>query len=796
MSLPHSLIDAHGQPIPIGRQLGSAGGEGAVYAVSSDPTVAVKIYHLDKRKPEVFEKLRAIIAVSNAKLLSVTAWPKSIVLDASSRAAVGFTMPLLADFKLIQELYNPVQRLKVFPRAGWAFQVRAAANLAAAFDEIHQVGCLMGDVNERNEMVTDKALVRLIDCDSCQIQANGKQYLCEGGVAHYTPPELQGKSLRGLVRTVNHDRFGLAVLIYQLLFVGKHPYMGLHKDDASFDQLIAQFRFAQGPAARSVGMELPPYTPTFADIPSEIGALFRRSFERGSELGNRPNAKDWHSALGALEQNIIKCTADAGHQYWKGAGGCTWCRLASHGGPEYYFGVDASTSSFEVDHARLNQILARLNRLQLFDLSHEHSSRNNMASVVPKPVPDYFTRLYQSCMDLRKKHQEDQERERVREAQEDADRKQREKQLKDSLARKVEERSRPFMPRLREMAEVAAAEESDRSLIRRILLGVTIAGALLIPLGLYKALFALIGLVVSVGFGSWLAVYISITRSTPAHRELSRGRRQIRQIEREGSDEFRRAQEAETVEKEKLQKARESRRKHSEQRIKEADDAYQAKWDQELQARCRILDLATSEANRLIDARRVATEKYVTSYREITATVHSLARDFRKLASQYEDELRRLLAMAEKAAKLRHMRLHLIADAEIDKIGAGRKQVLAASGICTAADIEEDKIRMIKGFGDTLTWNLIAWKEEIERQFRFSPSPSSSSPEQRALGMTYYSRQKQMFAELERHLSSLSTLGPATQDSIQKLNKELVAVQARVEQAKADVKLLQDAAKG
>ena len=52
---------------------------------------------------------------------------------------------------------------------------------------------------------------------------------------------MQGKPLRGLIRTENHDRFGLAVLIYQLLFVGRHPCAGVYRGagDPSFEELIA-----------------------------------------------------------------------------------------------------------------------------------------------------------------------------------------------------------------------------------------------------------------------------------------------------------------------------------------------------------------------------------------------------------------------------------------------------------------------------------------------------------------------------------------------------------------------------
>jgi hypothetical protein len=49
--------------------------------------------------------------------------------------------------------------------------------------------------------------------------ANGKRFACEVGVETFTPPELQGKNLREVVRTANHDNFGLAIMVFLLLFI-------------------------------------------------------------------------------------------------------------------------------------------------------------------------------------------------------------------------------------------------------------------------------------------------------------------------------------------------------------------------------------------------------------------------------------------------------------------------------------------------------------------------------------------------------------------------------------------------
>ena len=222
------FVDTHGCPVSLDRKLAS-GGEGTVFTVASNSTFVAKIYH-HAPTAQTVEKLTAMLRLANPRLLALAAWPMELLYRSGTRTLAGClrrasAQRVSADPAPLQSCSVPLT--SYFPRAGWNFQVRAAANLTAAFDEVHGAGCLVGDVNQSNVVVSSDALVRLIDCDSFQVRANGKAYLCEVGVAQYTPPELQGKSLRGLVRTENHDRFGLAVLIYQLLFVGRHPYAGV-----------------------------------------------------------------------------------------------------------------------------------------------------------------------------------------------------------------------------------------------------------------------------------------------------------------------------------------------------------------------------------------------------------------------------------------------------------------------------------------------------------------------------------------------------------------------------------------
>src|SRR5262245_20265185 len=135
------LIDTSGRTVTLERQLAS-GGEGAVFTLPNDQSLVAKVYHKPPTQ-QTAEKLAAMVRLANPQIRDLAAWPVGLLFDARARRLAGFLMPRLKDIEPIQALYNPVQRLKCFPRAGWNFQVRAAMNLAAAFDEVHKIGCLV-----------------------------------------------------------------------------------------------------------------------------------------------------------------------------------------------------------------------------------------------------------------------------------------------------------------------------------------------------------------------------------------------------------------------------------------------------------------------------------------------------------------------------------------------------------------------------------------------------------------------------------------------------------------------------
>src|SRR5262249_49367158 len=156
--------------------------------------------------------------------------------------------------------------------------------------------------------------------------------LCEVGVSTHTPPELQGRPFKGVTRTSNHDAFGLAVLVFQLLFLGRHPFSGRYigSGDMSLEKAISEFRFAYGPGAQSRQMQPPPRTLALEAVSAPVAQLFEKAFsEIAARQNNRPTARDWIAALDTLYKQLQACTLHPGHRYYQHLRSCPWCQLDS-----------------------------------------------------------------------------------------------------------------------------------------------------------------------------------------------------------------------------------------------------------------------------------------------------------------------------------------------------------------------------------------------------------------------------------------------------------------------------------
>jgi DNA-binding helix-hairpin-helix protein with protein kinase domain len=317
-----------GAVVSLGAKLG-AGGEGVVFRIVEEPASVAKIYSepLDARQ---VAKLQAMVAAGDDPLRRVAAWPTAMLY--SGARPVGFTMPLLAAQRPLHELLGPRSRHELFPSANWSFLIHTARNLARAFVVLHERDVVVGDVNSNNIVVCGDSTARLIDCDSFQFPAPGALFRCNVGVADYQPPELQHANFAGVDRRPEHDRFGLAVVIFQLLFVGKHPFAGILPPDVPGDGAIganiAARRYFYSAEARRRGLRPPPGSPTLAALTPEIAALFAHAFT--GEAARRPSPGEWEIALDDLERRVVRCARDPIHRHLRDRH-CPWCSLAKRG---------------------------------------------------------------------------------------------------------------------------------------------------------------------------------------------------------------------------------------------------------------------------------------------------------------------------------------------------------------------------------------------------------------------------------------------------------------------------------
>lgn len=343
-----TLHDGSGRPVAVGQELGR-GGEGAVFDVAHDPGLVAKVYH-GSVEPQKVAKLRAMARIGDAELFKIAAWPTGTLHDRPGGVLRGILMPKVTGHREIHQLYGPAHRKHYFPAADWSFLIHAAMNCAAAFETVHDHGHVIGDVNQGGVLVSAQGTVRLIDCDSFQVRENGQLYYCVVGVPQYTPPELVGSDFRSTPRTRHHDCFGLALLIFHLLFMGRHPFAGRFsgQGDMTIERAISEGRFAFSRSAASYQMAAPPHSLNMDAVSPRLAGLFERAFARGATT--RPLAAEWRAALKDVKDSLQRCTEEAAHVFPRGLASCPWCRLEEAGGPAFFLSAKPLTADFDAGY--------------------------------------------------------------------------------------------------------------------------------------------------------------------------------------------------------------------------------------------------------------------------------------------------------------------------------------------------------------------------------------------------------------------------------------------------------------
>ncbi len=325
-----------GESITTGKELGR-GGEGVVYSAAEHTDIVAKIYHADSRTKEREAKLaamvlsvpdNAVIDSENGQHVAI-AWPIALLYEQG--AFMGFTMPKVVNSPDIFRAIIPKLRSTHFPQLDWRHQHRIAQNLTAALIGLHAKGHVMGDINQKNVLVTANTLTTLVDCDSFQITTEqGQIFRCTVGVPEYTAPELQGKILSEVDQTIADDLFGKAVIIFQLLMEGFHPFSGVPVDKHfSIAGKMDLYCIQEGifPFIENGQFLAPPHAPQFNVLHPDLQRLFIRCFFSGHHNPQlRPSAKEWFRALTVAYEDLVQCSTLPDHWHASHVGHCPWCK--------------------------------------------------------------------------------------------------------------------------------------------------------------------------------------------------------------------------------------------------------------------------------------------------------------------------------------------------------------------------------------------------------------------------------------------------------------------------------------
>lgn len=327
----HRVITARTrQPLTLAKRIGG-GGEGDVFTVMERPGTLAKIYH--KTVDGVLDaKLTHLTSRNVPALKAVSAWPEDRILHPRG-GTVGFLMPAVIDAKPLHELMTPKLRRKEFPSASFNQLVEVALAVAKAIEAFHGEDLVVGDINGKNILVRSSGSVCLIDIDSIQV-GDGRQFPCNVGFPEYTPPELQGLKLSEHRRSKDSDRFGLSVVVFQLLAMGRHPFDGtrLTRETAIKRHVSA---FAWAPFWRT--RPLAPVGLRTEDLfDKRIAELFGNAFAVSARFTGRPTAKEWADALAHYQTNLNACAANPAHQYPMRLRQCPWCELERKGKPSAF----------------------------------------------------------------------------------------------------------------------------------------------------------------------------------------------------------------------------------------------------------------------------------------------------------------------------------------------------------------------------------------------------------------------------------------------------------------------------
>ncbi|HNQ49525.1 MAG TPA: hypothetical protein PKI22_08940 [Hydrogenophilus thermoluteolus] len=272
-----------GETVTLSDKPFARGGEAEVYDVPKYPNAVVKIFHpqvLSGRGELLQRKIDAMSShpvFQPMKQDSQLSWPLFSVFDEAGRwrgyamrRAKGVRMSLLAHAMAYRDHFPGIDRFRL---TGYLI------TLLQAIDRLHRVGVMVGDYNPANFLCDPQSdQVYLIDCDSWQVKIDGTLYPCPVAAPDMLPPELHNLALGQVTRTLESERFSLAILLFKVIMLGRHPFDVVGGEDPVSNIRKGYFPYGLGGG----GIPKGPWYNIWSHLSFRIKEQFIATFKEGT----------------------------------------------------------------------------------------------------------------------------------------------------------------------------------------------------------------------------------------------------------------------------------------------------------------------------------------------------------------------------------------------------------------------------------------------------------------------------------------------------------------------------------
>ncbi|MEM1319436.1 MAG: hypothetical protein AAGG75_04225 [Bacteroidota bacterium] len=261
-------------PIQLTKQI-SKGGEGCIYETNYSKYIC-KIFHDKSRTNMKEDKLKLMTSRLNKRGIC---WPTSLVYNTHAEF-VGFAMEIRARGVELKQLFIKPVFQSLFPEWKRLDLVDISIKILHKIRILHEQNVLVGDINPRNILITKARETFFVDTDSYQVEG----YPCTVGLANYTAPEIQNKDFKSFLRTVKHENFAIATLLFMILVPGKTPYS--HQGGESLAKNIKKRHFPY-PLGEISGKNVPkgPWRFIWSNLSYKMKEAFFNVFTKGERIG-------------------------------------------------------------------------------------------------------------------------------------------------------------------------------------------------------------------------------------------------------------------------------------------------------------------------------------------------------------------------------------------------------------------------------------------------------------------------------------------------------------------------------